>query len=264
MKRYILLTLLVSWVTITHAQYEKQLENRKEQIASIKKIRETRDSVKWQETLDVLRDVARTGEGNLLAAAIDAARARATLGEISDAMEEVFDRHKPSTKVISGVYDHQYGDDPEYKAVQSRIADFGVEQTRKPSIYIGKMGQDGHDRGAKVIATAFADMGFEVHIGDLFETPTEVADKAIALQVDSIGASSLAAGHKTLIPELIDLLNEKGAGHISVFAGGVIPEQDYRHLRDAGVADIFGPGTNVLDAANAVMSRIEGKLRNEA
>jgi len=234
-----------------------------EQIASINKIRETRDPAKWQETLDALRKVAQTGEGNLLAAAIDAARARATLGEISDAMEEVFDRHKPSTRVIAGVYDEQYGDDPEYKAIQSRISEFDLGQSRKPSIYIGKMGQDGHDRGAKVIATAFADMGFEVHIGDLFETPAEVAAKAIELKVDSIGASSLAAGHKTLIPELIDILKTNGAGHISVFAGGVIPEQDYQALRDAGVADIFGPGTNVLDAANAVMSRIEGKLRNE-
>jgi methylmalonyl-CoA mutase len=236
---------------------------REAQIASINKIRETRDAAKWQEALDKLREVARTGEGNLLAAAIDAARARATLGEISDAMEDVFGRHKPSTKVISGVYDHQYGDDPEYKATKSRIVAFAAEQSRKPSIYIGKMGQDGHDRGAKVIATAFADMGFDVHIGDLFETPAEVAEKAINLGVDSIGASSLAAGHKTLIPELVSILESKGAGHISVFAGGVIPEQDYQALRDGGVADIFGPGTNVLDAANAVMSRIEGKLRNE-
>jgi methylmalonyl-CoA mutase len=236
---------------------------REAQIASINKIRETRDAAKWQEALDKLREVARTGEGNLLAAAIDAARARATLGEISDAMEDVFGRHKPSTKVISGVYDHQYGDDPEYKATKSRIVAFAAEQSRKPSIYIGKMGQDGHDRGAKVIATAFADMGFDVHIGDLFETPAEVAEKAISLGVDSIGASSLAAGHKTLIPELVSILESKGAAHISVFAGGVIPEQDYQALRDAGVADIFGPGTNVLDAANAVMSRIEGKLRNE-
>ena len=235
---------------------------REAQIATINKIRETRDPVKWQETLNKLREVARSGEGNLLAAAIDAARARATLGEISDAMEDVFDRHKPSTKVISGVYDHQYGDDPEYKAIQSRINEFDTDLSRKPSIYIGKMGQDGHDRGAKVIATAFADMGFDVHIGDLFETPAEVAEKAITLGVDSIGASSLAAGHKTLIPELIELLEKRGAGHISVFAGGVIPEQDYQALRDAGVADIFGPGTNVLDAANAVMSTIEGKLRN--
>lgn len=233
------------------------------QVEALKQIRASRNQDACDKALVKLREIAETRESNLLAAAIDAARARATLGEISDAMEEVFGRHRPTTKVISGVYSEQYADDPEYQAITQRIAEFKSAQSRQPSIYIGKMGQDGHDRGAKVIATAFADMGFDVHIGELFETPEEVAEKAVDLNVDAVGASSLAAGHKTLIPELIDLLRQKNAGHISIFAGGVIPEQDYQALRDAGVSEIFGPGTNVLDAANAVISRIEGKLRNE-
>jgi len=146
--------------------------------------------------------------------------------------------------------------------MQRRLAAFQKAEQRAPSVFIAKMGQDGHDRGAKVIATAFADLGFEVHMGDLFETAPEVADHVAQLKVDAVGVSSLAAGHKTLVPELIEELKGRGLGEVTVIVGGVIPEQDYDFLRDAGVAEIFGPGTNVLEAAFSVLNQIEGKLSN--
>ncbi|MFD1253702.1 Methylmalonyl-CoA mutase [Devosia equisanguinis] len=235
---------------------------RSEQIAQLQRIRASRDEEKCQSMLAALREFAAKDEGNLLEAAIEAARARATLGEISSAMEDVFGRHRAITRVISGVYAGGYGDDPQLKSVQDRIAAFKTARGRAPSIFIAKMGQDGHDRGAKIIASAFADMGFVTHMGDLFETAPEVAAHVDQLKVDAVGVSSLAAGHKTLVPELIGALRDRELGDVTVVVGGVIPEQDYDFLYDAGVAGIFGPGTNVLDAAFSVLNEIEGRLSN--
>jgi len=235
---------------------------RVEQIAQLERIRATRDEAKTQSMLAALREYAAMDEGNLLEAAIEAARARATLGEISAAMEDVFGRHSAVTRVISGVYAGGYGDDPEFAAISGRIDAFKAARGRAPSIFIAKMGQDGHDRGAKIIASAFADLGFVVHMGDLFETAPEVANHAAELHVDAVGVSSLAAGHKTLVPELIEALRALELGDVTVIVGGVIPEPDYQFLYDAGVAAIFGPGTNVLSAAFSVLSQIEGRLSN--
>lgn len=235
---------------------------REEQVARLAEVRRTRDEGRCQSMLAALREFAAKDEGNLLEAAIEAARARATLGEISQAMEDVFGRHQAVTKVISGVYAGSYEGDPEYAAVRARITAFERAESRPPSIFIAKMGQDGHDRGAKVIASAFADLGFEVHMGELFETAQEAAQHVAEMGVDAVGVSSLAAGHKTLVPELIAELKARGLGEVTVIVGGVIPEQDYQFLRDAGVAEIFGPGTNVLEAAFSVLSQIEGRLSN--
>lgn len=242
-----------------------QIDNakvRKSQIERLEQVRSTRNPRAFDDAISALKQAAASGEGNLLALAVEAARARASLGEISDAMEEAFHRHKAPTRVISGVYSEAYADDPEYKTVQAKIADHVKERGREPKILVAKMGQDGHDRGAKVIATAFADMGFYVELSEMFDTPVEVAERAIEAGVDVIGVSSLAAGHKTLVPELIELLKAKDRQDIIVICGGVIPEQDYEFLREAGVADIFGPGSNVIDAANAVLARVSGQLRN--
>lgn len=232
------------------------------QIARIKKMKSSRNEAACQSALQTITAIAKSGDGNLLAASVEAARARATLGEISDAMEEAFGRHKPVTRVIKGVYADAYKDDPAYKSVQDKIEDYKAEKDAEPYVLIAKMGQDGHDRGAKVIATAFADLGFKVDMTDLFSTPEETADMAIKYGVDAIGVSSLAAGHKTLVPELMSHLKSKNASHIKIFVGGVIPEQDYAFLRTNGVEEIFGPGTNVLDAAYAVLAVISGMKRN--
>ncbi|MCP8883327.1 methylmalonyl-CoA mutase [Devosia sp. XJ19-1] len=235
---------------------------RSEQIAQLERIRANRDEARCQSMLAGLREYAAKDEGNLLAAAVEAARARATLGEISAALEDVFGRHRAVTKVISGVYAGGYGEDPQLKSVADRVQGFKAARGRAPSIFIAKMGQDGHDRGAKIIASAFADLGFSVHMGDLFETAPEVAAHADDLKVDAVGVSSLAAGHRTLVPELIAALKDRGLGEVTVVVGGVIPEPDYDFLYDAGVAAIFGPGTNVLDAAFSVLNEIEGRLSN--
>jgi len=232
------------------------------QVARLQKMRATRDKAACDSALGALEEMARTGKGNLLAAAVDAARARASLGEISDAMERAFNRFQATTRVIKGVYGDAYANDAEYKAIQEKIRTLTSERGLEPHILVAKMGQDGHDRGAKIIATAFADMGFKVDLTDMFETPAEVATKAIASGVDVIGVSSLAAGHKTLVPELIGHLKEQGSEDIIVVCGGVIPEQDYSFLREAGVTEIFGPGSNVLDAANAVLGQVSGQRRN--
>jgi methylmalonyl-CoA mutase len=234
---------------------------REEQIARLGAIRASREAARVASALSAVRDAAR-GDGNLLAASIVAARARATLGEISAALEDVFGRHAAVTRVISGVYSQSYADDPQYRAMQDRLAGFRKAQHRAPAIFIAKMGQDGHDRGAKIIASAFADLGFDVHMGDLFETAPEVAAHVADLEVDAVGISSLAAGHKTLVPELVAELRQRGLGEVTVIVGGVIPIEDYPFLRDAGVAQIFGPGTNVLEAAFAVLNEIEGRLSN--
>ncbi|MEW7007314.1 methylmalonyl-CoA mutase [Lentilitoribacter sp. EG35] len=235
---------------------------RTSQIKRLSRIKSTRNKDAHAKAIEDLKIIASSGVGNLLEAAIEAARARASLGEISDAMEIAFNRHKSTTRVISGIYQSDYEGDTEYEAIKSKIAEAKIERGKTPHILVAKMGQDGHDRGAKIIATAFADMGFDVDLSDMFETPNEVADRAIEANVDVVGVSSLAAGHKTLIPELIQLLRDKGNPDIIVVCGGVIPEQDYQMLKDAGVAEIFGPGSNVIDAANGVLGQITGQLRN--
>lgn len=235
---------------------------RKAQVARLEQIRKTRNQNAVEASLQALEDVANSGNGNLLEAAVEAARSRATLGEISDAVERAFQRHVATTKVISGVYADAYDGEPEFETIKARIQSHTAEKGAPPCMLVAKMGQDGHDRGAKIIATAFADMGFEVELSDMFETPAEIAERAIAANADVVGVSSLAAGHKTLIPELIDQLKEKQREDILVICGGVIPEQDYAFLKQAGVSDIFGPGSNVLDSANAILAQIGGLRRN--
>ena len=230
------------------------------QMKRLAHLKKSRDTAAVSETLAALSKVARTGESNLLGLAIDAARARATLGEISDAMRVVFGDHIASAEVLHGVHGSKYTDDSEYKILRERFS--ALAKTRGPKMMIAKLGQDGHDRGAKVIAAAFADLGFEVLAGPLFQTPAEAAALGIVEGVQVIGVSSLAAGHKTLIPDLIRALKDAGRGDIIVLAGGVIPRQDYDTLTQAGVAAIFGPGTNVLDAMGVVMDLLEGKRRN--
>lgn len=232
------------------------------QLAQLTKVKMSRNEENTMTALGQLELAARSSEENLLTAAVRAARARATLGEITKAMETVFGRHKAKTHMVSGVYDQLYKGDTEYELIQEKVGEFRRDNQRRPHILIAKMGQDGHDRGAKVVATAFADIGFKVNITNLFETPIEVALWAVKHKVDVIGVSSLVAGHKTLVPELINNLESENASHIRVVCGGVIPEQDYEFLRKAGVSDIFGPGTNLLEAANAVLGVILGVRRN--
>ena len=222
---------------------------RDSQIAQLKTIKAKRDTSVVEATLQALRDAAKTGEGNLLALSIAAMRARATVGEVSDALGDIYGRHRATTKLVSGVYSEAFGDDPIFENIRSALGVFQDITASAPSLYMAKLGQDGHDRGAKVIAGAFSDMGIEVHVGELFETAEEAAQSAIALGVHIIGISTLAAGHKTLIPQLIAHLKDKGAEDIMVICGGVIPEQDYQFLYDAGVKAIFGPGSNITEAA---------------
>jgi methylmalonyl-CoA mutase len=225
---------------------------REAQIARIAAVRAARDEGRVTAALAALRDGARS-RANLLALAVDAARARATLGEISAAMEDVFGRHATVPSPVRGVYAAPYAEDSRWQQVVDGVAAVERRLGRKPRILIAKMGQDGHDRGANVIASAFADMGFDVVSGPLFQTPEETVVLALDTGVDMVGASSLAAGHKTLIPELIRLLREKGRGDIKVIAGGVIPPQDYDYLREAGVQGIYGPGSNVVECAADVL-----------
>ena len=221
---------------------------REGQVARIQKARATRDEAACRAALAALSDGARL-EGNLLALAIEAARQNATLGEISAAMEDVFGRYGTVPTPVKGIYSSAYQNDARFAQVVEGVAAVGRRLGRKPKLMVAKMGQDGHDRGANVIASAFADMGFEVLPGPLFQTPRETAEMALAENVDAVGASSLAAGHKTLIPELIRHLREAGRADIKVVAGGVIPPQDYDFLREAGVQGIYGPGSNVVECA---------------
>ena len=218
------------------------------QIALLAHVRATRDTARAEAALDALRAGA-AGDANLLALAVDAARARCTLGEISTAMEDVFGRHVAVVRMVCGVYGAAYGGDPGFARVQAGIAAFVARKDRRPRVLIAKMGQDGHDRGAKVVGSAYADMGFDVTVGPLFQTPGEAAALAVAEDVDIVGASSLAAGHKSLVPDLIAALRAAGRSDIRVVAGGVIPAQDYDFLRAAGTAAIYGPGTNLVTAA---------------
>ena len=222
------------------------------QIARIKKVKAERDEAACQAALDALRDGAKAN-GNLLDLAVKAARARATLGEISQAMEDVFGRYDTLPRPVKGIYGGAYSGDNRWTRVIDGVEAFERRKGRKPRMLVAKMGQDGHDRGANVIASAFSDMGFDVVSGPLFQTPEETLYLALESDVDVVGASSLAAGHKTLIPQLVNLLRDNGRADIKVVAGGVIPAQDYQFLRDAGVAGIYGPGSNVIECAADVL-----------
>ena len=225
------------------------------QIARLQKIRDTRDEAACQAALDELSRRALEG-GNLLEGAVEAARARASVGEISMALEKEFGRHRAEVKTLAGVYGKAYDGDEGFAQIQTSVEKFAEDEGRRPRMLVVKMGQDGHDRGAKVIATAFADIGFDVDVGPLFQTPAEAAQDAVDNDVHVVGISSQAAGHKTLAPQLIDALREKDADDIIVICGGVIPQQDYDFLKGAGVKAIFGPGTNIPDAAQDILHLI--------
>ena len=229
---------------------------RKAQIERLARVRQFRDAGRCAAALAALTEAARSGNGNLLELAIAASRARATVGEISDALETVFTRHRAATRAVSGVYGGQYRDDEEFRRIQREIDGFAREEGRRPRMLVVKLGQDGHDRGAKVIATAFADIGFDVDIGPLFQTPEEAARQAVENDVHIVGVSSQAAAHKTLVPALIAALRAEGAGDVIVVCGGVIPPQDHEFLKAAGVAAIYGPGTNIPLAAAEILSLI--------
>ncbi|TNC94117.1 MAG: methylmalonyl-CoA mutase [Stygiobacter sp.] len=229
------------------------------QISRLKQIKASRDQAKVDAALAALTRAAETGEGNLLELAVIATRARATVGEISDSMEKAFTRHRAVNRTISGVYGGVYKDDDGFAKLKADIDAFAREEGRRPRMLVVKMGQDGHDRGAKVIATAFADIGFDVDVGPLFQTPDEAARQAIENDVHIVAASSLAAGHKTLVPQLISALKAQGAGDIMVVTGGVIPQQDYDFLFQAGVAAVYGPGTNIPKAAGEILELLKKK-----
>jgi methylmalonyl-CoA mutase len=225
---------------------------REQQIARLRTLRETRDDTRVQDALRRLTEGA-ASDANLLELSIDAVRARATVGEISDALEQVFSRHRATIRSISGVYGSAYEGDEGYERIRREIDEFAATEGRRPRMLVVKMGQDGHDRGAKVIATAFADIGFDVDVGPLFQTPEEAARDAIENDVHVVGVSSQAAGHRTLVPELIQELRKQGGDDILVVCGGVIPPQDHDFLLDAGVAAIYGPGTNIPLAAAEIL-----------
>jgi methylmalonyl-CoA mutase len=240
---------------------------REQQIARLKRVRAERDSGKVQAALDALTAAAEKGDGNLLDLTIKAVRLRATVGEISEALERVFGRHRADTQKVTGVYAAAYdsasaeGDGMDsWENIKTEIAAFAQEQGRRPRVMIAKLGQDGHDRGAKVVATAFADLGFDVDIGPLFQTPEECARQAIENDVHAVGVSTLAAGHKTLVPAIIQALKQQGAEDIIVFVGGVVPQQDYDFLYQAGVKGIYGPGTPIPASAKDVLEQIRKSL----
>ena len=226
---------------------------RKQQIESLKRLKANRNTQKVTEALQELTQAAKDKKENLLHLAVNAARERATLGEISDALEEVFSRHKAQIKSFSGVYSKEIKDDDSFKKAQDLADKFAKQDGRRPRIMIAKMGQDGHDRGAKVVATGYADVGFDVDIGPLFQTPQEAAKQAVENDVHVLGVSSLAAGHKTLVPQVIEELKNYGREDIMVIVGGVIPKQDYEYLFEAGAVAVFGPGTKISDAAITIL-----------
>ncbi|MDU4960779.1 MAG: methylmalonyl-CoA mutase [Sporomusaceae bacterium] len=236
---------------------------RQAQIRRLEKLRANRDEDKVKSCLEALTNSMESGEGNLLQLAIEATRARASLGEISSAIEKVSGRHKAIIRSISGVYSSEFADEDEIKEVRKLADSFEAKEGRRPRIMIAKMGQDGHDRGAKVISTAFADMGFDVDIGPLFQTPAETAQDAVDNDVHVVGFSSLAAGHKTLLPQLVEELKQRGRDDILVVIGGVIPAQDYDYLRQNGAAAIFGPGTIIPVAARRVLEELHRRLDEE-
>ena len=236
---------------------------RQAQIARLEKLRAIRDPEKVRVCLDAITRATETGEGNLLELAVDAARARASLGEISDAVEKVCGRHKAIIRSISGIYSSEFADEEIIAEVRAMTDEFAEKEGRRPRIMIAKMGQDGHDRGAKVISTAFADMGYDVDIGPLFQTPAEAAQDAVDNDVHIVGMSSLAAGHKTLLPQLVEELRKRGREDIIVVIGGVIPAQDYEFLREHGAAAIFGPGTVIPVSAKRVMEELNRRVFGE-
>jgi len=229
---------------------------RESQVARLKSIRGSRNQAEVSAALEALTAAAESGTGNLLDLAIKATRLRATVGEISDALEKVYGRHRANNQVVSGVYSAAFGNSPGIDELRELIEEFAAAEGRRPRIMIAKLGQDGHDRGAKVVATAFADLGFDVDIGPLFQTPEEAARQAIENDVHAVGVSTLAAGHKTLVPQLIQALKDQGAEDIAVFVGGVIPAQDYDALYKAGAKGIFGPGTPIPQSAHEVLRAI--------
>jgi methylmalonyl-CoA mutase len=233
---------------------------REEQIARLKNLKQKRNLAGVKSALAAITSIAKTGQGNLLAASIEAMRARATVGEVSDALEQVFGRHRADTQKVSGVYAAAYDSAQGWEQLTDEIKTFANEQGRRPRVMIAKLGQDGHDRGAKVVATAYADLGFDVDIGPLFQTPEECARQAIENDVHAVGISTLAAGHKTLVPAIVEALKQQGANDIIVFVGGVIPRQDYEFLYDAGVKGIYGPGTPIVASAKDVLEQIRKAL----
>ncbi|MDP3372814.1 MAG: methylmalonyl-CoA mutase family protein, partial [Hydrogenophaga sp.] len=230
------------------------------QIARLKQIKASRDTAKVEAALDALTAAAESGQGNLLDLCIQAMRLRATVGEVSDALEKVFGRHRADTQKVTGVYAAAYDSAEGWDALKTEINTFAEAQGRRPRVMISKLGQDGHDRGAKVVATAFADLGFDVDMGPLFQTPEECARQAIENDVHAVGVSTLAAGHKTLVPAIIAELKKQGADDIIVFVGGVIPRQDYEMLYEAGVKGIYGPGTPIPASAKDVLEQIKKAL----
>jgi methylmalonyl-CoA mutase len=229
---------------------------RESQVARLATIKAKRDSAAVAAALDALTHAARTGEGNLLGLTVEAMKVRATVGEVSDALEKIYTRHRADNGTVQGVYASVYEGDEGFDKIRNDIADFAELEGRRPRILVVKLGQDGHDRGAKVIATAFADIGFDVDVGPLFQTPEEAARQAIENDVHVVGVSTQAAGHKTLVPGLIQALKDQGADNILVVCGGVIPPKDYPMLREAGVAGIYGPGTNIPAAAAEIIGII--------
>jgi methylmalonyl-CoA mutase len=232
---------------------------RESQIKRLAGVRNKRDAQRCEAALAKLTELARSGQGNLLEAAIDAARARASVGEISAALEAVYGRHRAEIRSVSGVYAGMYRGDGEFESARGEVETFAKGEGRRPRMLVVKLGQDGHDRGIKVIATAFADMGFDVDVGPLFQTPDEAAQQAIDADVHAIGVSSQAGGHKTLVPELVAALKRRGANDVVVIVGGIIPPQDYPYLREHGAAAIFGPGTAVPKAAREVLLAIKSR-----
>ena len=229
------------------------------QIKRLTDVRASRDEAACQASLQALRDAAKSGSGNLLTLSVEAARMRATVGEISDALEKVYTRHRAEIRSIAGVYGSAYDGDEGFDQIKLDVESFASLEGRRPRMLVVKLGQDGHDRGAKVIATAFADIGFDVDVGPLFQTPEEAARQAVENDAHIIGVSSQAAGHKTLVPALIEALKQQGAGDILVVCGGVIPPQDYAELKAQGVAAVYGPGTHIPAAAAEIMSLIKGQ-----
>ncbi|EDO48863.1 predicted protein [Nematostella vectensis] len=241
---------------------------REQQVQKLKKIRDVRNNEEVTKAMDAITECCKTGQGNLLELAIQASRVRCTLGEITEAMERVVGRHVARDRMVSGAYKSEYGDTDEIKQCMNRVEEFVEVEGRRPRILVAKMGQDGHDRGGKVIATGFADLGFDVDIGPLFQTPEEVAQQAVDADVHVVGVSSQAAGHKTLIPELVKELNKMGRSDIVVVCGGVIPPQDYDFLYKAGVTSIFGPGTRIpvaaIEVVNAISNNTGGNVHKKS
>ena len=234
---------------------------RESQLHRLAEIRAARNQGEVDAALSALTRAAEDGSGNLLSLSVNAARVRATLGEISTALEKVFGRYQAVNRTISGVYSAESQGDPEFQKAQAQALEYEAMEGRRPRILVAKMGQDGHDRGSKVIATAFADLGFDVDVGPLFQTPREAARMAVENDVHVLGVSSLAGGHSTLVPEVIDELKSLGRGDILVFVGGVIPPQDYEALFQAGVTDVFGPGSVIPVCAQKILHKLIGSVR---